>query len=211
MSEKLVCSILTDFKMDIYLLRHGLSTSNEKRLVCGAADYPLSETGRIQAKRICDHLGNIPFTRIYSSPLSRALQTIEKLQRQVEINIAPELIELDTGEVSHISVDELWAREPRYRYQGLHPNLKYPSGECLHDMLTRVADWFDSAMLTWAKSDTVLIAGHEGTVCGILHKLLSLDISHYPTFLIGNCDYVQVELNEDGQIRYRFVALASIA
>lgn len=197
--------------MEIYLLRHGLSVANEKRLVCGAADYPLSETGRVQAKRICDHLSTIPFTRVYSSPLLRSLQTIEKLQRKVEISIAPELIELDTGEVSHIGVDELWAREPRYRYQGLNPKLKYPSGECLCDMLVRVSDWFDSAMLTWAKNEVVLIAGHEGTVCGILHKLLSLDISHYPTFLIGNCDFVRIEINRDGQMRYRFVALASIA
>lgn len=197
--------------MDIYLLRHGLSVSNERRLVCGAADYPLSKIGLMQAERVCEHLSDIAFTRIYSSPLSRALKTVEKLQRQVEISIATELIELDTGEVSHLSVDQLWAQEPRYRYQGLNPNLKYPSGECLHDMLARVADWFDSAMRTWVDNDTVLIAGHEGTVCGILHKLLSLNITNYPTFLIGNCDYVHVEINQDGQVRYRFVPFSSIS
>jgi len=196
--------------MNLYLLRHGLSTSNEKRLVCGAADYPLSEKGKSQAERVCAYLSVIPFTRIYSSPLSRALQTIEKLQRQAEIIIAPDLIELDTGEVSHISVDDLWAQEPRYRYQGLNPTLRYPSGESLNDMLARVAGWFDSAMRTWTQSDKVLVAGHEGTVCGILHKLLALDISHYPTFLIGNCDHVHIEINQDGQVRYRFVPLTSI-
>lgn len=195
--------------MDIYLLRHGLSTSNEMRLVCGAADYPLSEAGKCQAERVCAHLSEIPFTRIYSSPLTRALQTIEKLERQVEISIAPDLVELDTGEVSHISVDELWAREPRYRYQGLNPQLRYPGGECLNDMLGRVGDWYERCVREWARDDIVLIAGHEGTVCGILHKLLALDIAHYPTFLVGNCDYVHVAVNADAQLRYRFVPLAS--
>jgi hypothetical protein len=56
----------------------------------------------------------------------------------------------------------------------------------------------------------VLIAGHEGTVCGILHKLLGLNIAHYPTFLVGNCDYVRIAINTDAQVRYRFVPLASL-
>lgn len=196
--------------MDIYLLRHGLSTSNEQRLVCGAADYPLSDSGVLQGERVCTHLGKIPFTRIYSSPLSRALKTIENLEREVGITIVPELVELNTGEVSHISVDELWAREPRHRYQGLNPSLRYPAGECLHDMLGRVGGWYERASRDWSQDDIVLIAGHEGTVCGILHRMLALDIAHYPTFLVGNCDHVHITVNEDAQIRYRFVPLPSL-
>jgi broad specificity phosphatase PhoE len=191
--------------MDIYLLRHGLSTSNELRLVCGAADYPLSEVGKIQAQNICAHLMNIKFTKIYSSPLMRALQTIEHLRTSIQVSIEPELIELDTGEVSHISVDELWAREPRYRYQGLNPFLRYPGGECLDDMLTRIRDWYQRRLDEWTDDDVILIAGHEGTVCGILHHLLDIEVRHYPTFNVGNCDYVHISINEDEQVRYRFI------
>lgn len=197
--------------MDIYLLRHGLSVSNEQRLVCGAADYPLSDIGKMQAERVSAHLSKVKFTKIYSSPLSRALQTIERLERQVDISVSSELIELNTGEVSHICVDELWAREPRYRYQGLNSRLHYPGGECLHDMLVRVGGWYEKSALSWSQDDIVLIAGHEGTVCGVLHWMLGLEISHYPTFLIGNCDYVHVTINEDAQVRYRFVPLSSLS
>ena len=191
--------------MEIFLLRHGLSTSNEKRLVCGASDYPLSDIGKKQAQQICQHLSQFKFTHIYSSPLKRALQTIEQLESQIEVKIQPELIELDTGKVSHLSVDELWLKEPRYKYQGLNPNLKYPDGESLQDMLERVWNWYEKYLRKWSHDDSILIAGHEGTVCGILHKLLDIDISHYPTFIIGNCDYVHININADGQIRYRFV------
>lgn len=194
-----------DFRMDIFLLRHGLSTSNEMRLVCGAADYPLSETGKIQSEHVCSHLNQYRFSKIYASPLKRALQTIENLERQVEISIEPELIELDTGEVSHIGVDELWSSEPRYRYQGLNPDLHYPGGESLNDMLGRIGLWYDRCSNEWKQDEVVLIAGHEGTVCGILHKLLALCITHYPTFNVGNCDYVHININSDGQVRYRFV------
>ena len=202
---KLVFAKLTDSEMDIYLLRHGQSTSNELRLVCGAADYPLSSTGKIQAKNVCAHLGSIVFTRIYSSPLSRALQTVEDLTANFSVSIESELIELDTGEVSHISVDELWKREPRYRYQGLNPHLRYPGGECLDDMLTRIRDWYQRRFNEWTADDVILIAGHEGTVCGLLHHLLNLEVKNYPTFNIGNCDYVHISINEAEQVRYRFI------
>lgn len=199
-----------DFEVDIYLLRHGLSTSNEQRLVCGAADYPLSDAGVGQANRVCEYLSKVPFTRIYSSPLSRARQTIEQLHRQVAIAIEPDLVELDTGDASHLCVDDLWAQEPRYRYQGLNPELRYPGGECLKDMLGRVGGWYKRRVQEWSCDDIVLIAGHEGTVCGILHHLLELDIAHYPTFLVGNCDHIHISVNPDGQVRYRFVPLASL-
>lgn len=187
-------------------MRHGLSTSNELRLVCGAADYPLSEVGKVQAQNICAHLTSIKFTKIYSSPLSRALQTIEHLRTSIKVRIEPELIELDTGEVSHISVDELWAREPRYRYQGLNPFLRYPGGECLDDMLNRIRSWYQRRFDEWTVDDVILIAGHEGTVCGILHYLLNLEVNQYPTFNVGNCDYVKISINEDGQVRYQFIS-----
>lgn len=201
---------LTDFNVDIYLLRHGRSTANEQRLVCGASDYPLSAEGISQATRVCHHLSKIPFTRIYSSPLSRAYETISTLKRQVEITREPELIELDTGAASHLHVDQLWAEEPRYRYQGLNPDLRYPGGECLNDMLHRIGRWYERRSQAWTPEDTILISGHEGTVCGILHHLLELSVTNYPTFAIGNCDYVRIKIDTNAQVRYQFVPLTSV-
>lgn len=190
--------------MDIYLLRHGRSTANEARLVCGASDYPLSEYGFLQAAEICQQLNNVSFTRIYSSPLSRATQTIATLESSLQVVTVPALMEVDTGTVSHITVDELWEWDSRYKYQGLNSELCYPEGECLGDMLRRVSRWYSNESKTWTTGECVLISGHEGTVCGILHFLLSLDIKNYPTFVIGNCEYVHINVNHDGQIRYRF-------
>ena len=196
--------------MEIYLLRHGLSTSNEKNLVCGAYDFPLSENGHDQASRLCSFLNNIKFTFIYSSPLKRAMQTIEKLKTNIKINIDQDLIEIDTGEYSTLSVDELFKIDPRYRYQGLNSKVRYPGGECLEDMLFRVSKWYQRSSLDWKKNDIILVSGHEGTVCGLLHYVLLLRITNYPTFEIGNCDFVKITINKDDQIRYRFYTLKNL-
>lgn len=192
------------FSMQIYLLRHGRSVSNEQSLVCGASDYPLSEMGHKQAKAVCAILSKINFSRIYCSPLTRAKQTIEHINAECETHFSPDMIELNTGDYSPITTDELFRVDARYRYQGLYPDLKYPNGESLNMMLSRVQNWFEYEKKNWTADDRVLIVGHEGTVCGILHHLLKLEISHYPTFLIGNCDYACVHINQDAQVRYSF-------
>lgn len=195
------------FDVDIYLLRHGTSTSNEKQIVCGAADYPLSKAGKMQAAAVCEKLKRLHFDRVYCSPLTRARQTIAPLEYAGEVEFAPELIELDTGSHSHITTSELYEIDGRYRYQGLNPDLLYPEGESLNLMMERVVGWFKAAHSKWDPSEAILIVGHEGTVCAILHYIFNINMAHYPTFRIGNCDYVHLEINADGQARCRFVPL----
>lgn len=194
-----------DFSVEIYILRHGQSKSNESNIVCGASDYPLSDKGLNQAETVCKYLSKITFDKVYCSPLTRAQQTISTLNTDVEIVLVPDLIELDTGTYSHITVNELYSIDDRYRYQGLYPDLRYPGGESLNMMISRVEKWFKSNFQKWGNTEKILIAGHEGTICAILHSMLKLHIAHYPTFLIANCDCAVININDDNQIRYRFI------
>ncbi|MGI4860817.1 MAG: histidine phosphatase family protein [Janthinobacterium lividum] len=197
--------------MEIYLLRHGMSVANEQHLVCGASDYPISATGLAQAERVCAYLSRIPFTRIYTSPLSRATKTIEKLVGAVDVQIEPELAELDTGDVSHLRLDALWAQDERYRQPWLHPDLLYPGGECMNDMLGRIGGWYERTAQGWTDSDVILIVGHEGTLRVILHKLLKQDTAEYPTFPIGNCDHLHLVTGPEGLIRHEHVRLSTLS
>jgi broad specificity phosphatase PhoE len=199
-----------DSEMEIYLLRHGVSTANEKRLVCGAADYPMSALGESQAKQVCRFLSDISFTHIYTSPLSRARKTLEHLVGSVPIVVEPDLVELNTGDVSHITLDELWARDQRYRQPWLTPALHYPGGESMNDMLARIGGWYEQKSREWRDSDIVLIVGHEGTLRVILHKLLKLEVSEYPAFPIGNCDHLHIKIDREQALTYCLVPLTSL-
>ena len=67
--------------MKITFVRHGQSEGNLKSIIQGQTDFQLSETGKIQAKSLRTLLHNrndgsfYPYDLIYSSPLSRALNT----------------------------------------------------------------------------------------------------------------------------------------
>ena len=194
--------------MNIYLLRHGSTLANEKRLVCGSVDFPLSETGLKQAELACRRLNGIAFTRIYTSSLSRAKSTIDKLSRTVPVQVESEIVELDTGDASHLTFEELWEIDERYRSPWLYPYLRYPNGECFEDMVTRITAWFERTSREWARGEVILIVGHEGTLRSIFVKLFNLSISQYPVFPIGNCDYLHIRVGLDRNIHYNHVALS---
>lgn len=198
--------------MELYLLRHGASTANERRLVCGAEDFPLSETGVVQAGKVCRHLECIPFTHIYTSSLSRAKDTIASLASSVgQVRVESELVELDTGAFSHLTLDTLWGRDIRYQRPWLHADLRYPDGECFREMVARITNWYDRESRKWQRDDVVLIVGHEGTLRSILLRLLDRDLSEYPDFPIGNCDFLHVTIAPERAATYRHVPLTSLA
>ena len=47
--------------MTIYLIRHGKTEANERRLYCGSTDLPLSEGGRAELMGIHYDIQNVRF------------------------------------------------------------------------------------------------------------------------------------------------------
>lgn len=63
--------------MELYVSRHGETLANiEKRLAGSKSDSPLTEKGIMQAKELGQNLNSISFDVVYSSPLQRAVNTV---------------------------------------------------------------------------------------------------------------------------------------
>ena len=65
--------------LEIYFIRHGESAGNREDRFRGRFDFPLNENGIRQAEALREELSAIEFEAIYSSPLSRAVQTAQIL------------------------------------------------------------------------------------------------------------------------------------
>jgi broad specificity phosphatase PhoE len=203
-----VFAITTDFEMELFLLRHGASLANERMLVCGSADYAISEKGLRQAETVCRSLESTPFDRVYTSPLSRAVSTITSLRLNARYLVEEQIKELDTGEVSHITLPELWLRDERFRRPWLFPDLRYPGGETFHEMVDRISSWFETHFRSWPSNERVLVVGHEGTLRVIYLKLMGLSLDEYPDFPIGNCDYLYFKLSGKRVARFEHVVFS---
>jgi len=63
----------------IYIIRHGETDNNKKRVLQGRSDLPLNEAGAKQADKVKDYFAEkgIQFDKVYSSPLIRAVRTAQ--------------------------------------------------------------------------------------------------------------------------------------
>ncbi|HUL85403.1 MAG TPA: NUDIX domain-containing protein [Actinomycetota bacterium] len=81
-----------------YLIRHG-NAFVRKGWPASEPDElrPMSKTGRMQARRLAEHLADVSFARLVSSPFLRCIQTLEPLAdaRGIDIMIARELSEAE--------------------------------------------------------------------------------------------------------------------
>lgn len=112
----------------LILIRHGETDWNRARLIQGATDIPLNDTGRAQAREagllLRDRLdADVPVVLV-SSDLQRAAETADIVGAILERPVTgryPELRERSYGEAEGVSIDELterWGRGPDARVPG---------------------------------------------------------------------------------------------
>lgn len=78
-------------------LRHGESAGNQQQVIQGQKDFPLTQKGKAQIERLAlewQSQGKT-FDQIISSPLSRAVQTAQIVQKKLDIPVATEPLWLE--------------------------------------------------------------------------------------------------------------------
>jgi len=100
--------------MEIVFVRHGESVANLNGVVQGRGDYKLTPKGRDQAIRTANALVDFRPYRIYTSPLSRAHETAEIINRPhgVEVVVLEELLEYSLGEFEGLTFEEIVEKYP---------------------------------------------------------------------------------------------------
>ena len=77
-------------KTTLILVRHGFSVSNDQKFFTGNMDIPLTEKGVLQAERCAQYLKDFRIDKIYSSDLSRAMDTAQPIAREKNLPVQPD-------------------------------------------------------------------------------------------------------------------------
>ena len=85
---------------DIYLCRHGRTPLNAAGTLRGRLDPDLDMIGMSEARGLSEHLKNIPFSMLLSSPLLRAVQTAADLSDELGLPVETDarLLDRDYGQ-----------------------------------------------------------------------------------------------------------------
>lgn len=164
----------------LYLIRHGETDWNRALRYQGQRDIPLNETGRTQARRngavLATHLTNAASLDYVSSPLSRAIDTMELLRTEMGLpshgyRVDPQLLELHYGHWEGHLASTLAETDP----EGVTAKSRDPfawrpnGGESYADLMQRISKW-----LATLDRDTVAIT-HGGVSRVARGAVLSLD------------------------------------
>ena len=166
----------------IYLVRHGQTAWNKEEIFRGRTDVPLDETGLKQAELAGEYFNGMEIYGIYSSPLSRAWETAQKIARLHHLNVQPlqGILDMSFGKWEGQSHREIQKNDKEiYRQWREEPHLvRLPGGESLDDVRVRAVNALGEVIRTHPGKTLILVSHrvvNKVLICGIL----GLDNSHF--------------------------------
>lgn len=162
-------------KTRVFFVRHGVTKGTGKVLYGLTKGLDLTDEGREQAQLLADHVSGIHIDAIYSSPLERAYQTAEALNkgRGLDITTHEGLLDSDIGEWTNFTLDECRELED-WKIVQAHPSqFTFPGGESFVDVLHRMKSAVNEIVASHT-GKTVLITGHRDPTILLLGNYLGI-------------------------------------
>lgn len=159
----------------LLLVRHGVTEWNLTKRAQGQADVGLAPEGRKQAARLPGLLADFSIDAIYSSDLSRAVDTIKPLaeERGLKIEVDPDLREIDQGQWTGLTTDEIRRRWPD-RWGPARHYSKRPGGESPDEVRER--GLAAVRRIVGAHPDgCIVLVSHGGTIRWIVAEAMGYD------------------------------------
>ena len=184
-------------KVTFYVIRHGETEPNTRSACLGRSDVPLDSVGESQACALAAKLGEVYPDAVYSSPLSRAKDTIAKLvegRPGTDITEDERLIERDFGEWEDMSMPQIEAEDRERFGQWMKDFVGYavPGGESSAEVQKRVNSLIDELAPKHA-GETVFLVTHLGTARHIISRCLGLTIEESWRFTMDNGSFAEIE------------------
>lgn len=193
--------------MRIYFVRHGESEANLLNMFSNRGfKHGLTAHGREQALALADRLKDLPFRKLFSSPLLRAVQTAQVLGHAFGLpyELSDALREYDCGVLEGKSDPASWSlysevfdawmvdRQWERRIEG---------GESFLDMQARFLPFIEGLVQTYERFDVnVVLVGHGGLYRCILPLVLeNIGFEFTIRQSLDNSEYVLAEVS-DGNI-----------
>ncbi len=186
----------------IYLIRHGETEANVKRILQGHRDYPLTREGEKQARDLARKLNHFHFDAIFASDLGRAKRTAELiiLEKKITVQTTKLLRERSFGK----DEGKPWERQDEalkkmlrlYNELSSEGKFKFkfrPESESDEELAIRMITVLREIAVAYS-GKTVLVVSHGGIMRAFLIKLGFAEAElGYDRLIIKNTAYVRLE------------------
>lgn len=166
----------------LYLIRHGETDDHLQKRALGRLDVELNQRGRQQAELLAVVLRKKGIRAIYSSPLTRCLQTALPLAGELgmEVGLKEGLQEIDLGIWDGLPLSRIYevGGEGFTRWLSSPAEVRIPGGELLGEVRERVIKETNMILAEHSVEEDVALFSHGGPLRLLLCAALGLDPNH---------------------------------
>ncbi len=167
---------------EVFLVRHGQTEWNAQLLFRGRKDIPLNERGRGEARAIAEALSERSIDAVYTSPLTRAVETARPIATvfELEVQTVQGLIDISYGAWEGLTHEEARKQYPdQYDQWEKTPDLvSFPRGETLDEVKERSFGTFRDIVHRNANK-AIAIISHRVVNKVLLCAVLGLSNAHF--------------------------------
>ena len=192
--------------MEVYIIRHGKTDWNKEYRFQGAHDIPLNEEGREAARKLGEHLKDVHFDYVFSSPLSRAYETacilLESLRQEPGslrlskglVKTDPLLTEVSFGELEGLPFDQWMDTDEPRKYFFKEPGRYVPpkGGETFTSGIERTGVFVHTVLEPIYKENPdarIMVVAHGAILAALMCNLENRTVENYwGNGLKGNCE-----------------------
>jgi probable phosphoglycerate mutase len=182
----------------LILLRHGESTTNRNRTLTGRIDPLLTRKGKLLTKRASQYIKRrwSPIDALYSSPLTRAVDTARIVAKRVKAPILKDdlLLETNFGLWEGLGKEDLKG-QPEWDAYARDPfHFHFPGGESPQDVKQRV-ELFKQKLLLQDDWENIIIVTHYTPIVFLILSVIGNRDDYRAPFTIDNSSISVVKLS----------------
>ena len=187
----------------ILLVRHGQNEWVKKHRLAGwIPGVHLNEEGHQQAAQAAERLAHLPVRAVYSSPVTRCLETAGYIaqRHQVDVVELPALGEVRYGEWEGKKIAKL-ARKPEwYAVQHYPSRFRFPAGEALRDVQQRAISALED-LSRQHPQDMIVVVSHADVIKLVLAHYLGVHIDLFQRIGLAPASVSLLALSDNGMVR----------
>lgn len=187
----------------IILVRHGENDWSKKNKLAGRIPgVHLNETGHHQAHAVAQRLAALPLKALYSSPVTRCVETAAYIAdtHRLTIQYVDEIAEVEYGEWEGKKIKKLAKHRLWQAVQFFPSRARFPQGEALREVQFRAVQAIEEIAGRHDK-ELVVIVSHADIIRLVLAHYLGVHIDLFQRLIISPASASVLSLNPDGSVR----------
>ncbi len=187
----------------IILVRHGENDWVKKHRLAGwIPGIHLNDTGQEQAKQAAERLAALPVKAVYSSPVTRCLETAEPIAATHKLDIIQldDLGEVRYGKWEGKKIKQLAKKKRWHAVQFFPSRFRFPGGEALRETQYRAIQSLER-LGTRHENEIIVVVSHADLIKLVLAHYLGVHMDLFQRVVISPASASVLTLSPSGFVR----------